>query len=94
MGLVSCIVVQVSVSGRNWGECKIDGSLLDFEVDNKLAFQVNLADVSQSQLGNKTDVQMSFHPDDMSTQDPEADALVEMSIYIPPTCTAYQPAQE
>ena len=38
--------------------------MLSFAVDGKQAFEVSLADVSQSQLQGKNDVLLEFHVDD------------------------------
>ena len=40
------------------------GNMLSFTVDGKQAFEVSLADVSQSQLQGKNDVLLEFHVDD------------------------------
>ena len=48
-----------SVSGNEW-----TGNMLSFAVDGKQAFEVSLADVSQSQLQGKNDVLLEFHVDD------------------------------
>lgn len=40
------------------------GNMLSFSVDGKQAFEVSLADVSQSQLQGKNDVLLEFHVDD------------------------------
>ncbi|XP_042969708.1 FACT complex subunit SSRP1 isoform X2 [Carya illinoinensis] len=55
---------QLSVSGRNWGEVDLNGNTLSFLVGSKQAFEVSLADVSQTQLQGKNDVILEFHVDD------------------------------
>ncbi|PVH61852.1 hypothetical protein PAHAL_3G141500 [Panicum hallii] len=55
---------QLSISGHNWGGVKIDGTRLCFNVGEKEAFEVSLADVSQAQMQGKTDVVLEFHIDD------------------------------
>jgi len=55
---------QLSISVHNWGGIAINGNMLCFNVDSKEAFQVSLADVSQSQMQGKTDVVLDFHVDD------------------------------
>ncbi|KAF2553152.1 hypothetical protein F2Q68_00036557 [Brassica cretica] len=55
---------QLSVSGRNWGEVDLNGNNLTFLVGGKQAFEVSLADVSQTQLQGKNDVLLEFHVDD------------------------------
>ncbi|KAH1107938.1 hypothetical protein J1N35_011706, partial [Gossypium stocksii] len=56
---------QLSVSGHNWGEVDLNGwNMLTFVTGSKQAFEVSLADVSQTQLQGKNDVIMEFHVDD------------------------------
>ncbi|KAG2710268.1 hypothetical protein I3760_04G019000 [Carya illinoinensis] len=55
---------QLSVSGLNWGEVDLNGNMLTFLVGSKQAFEVSLADVSQTQLQGKNDVLLEFHVDD------------------------------
>uniref|UniRef100_A0ACD5VYQ8 Uncharacterized protein n=1 Tax=Avena sativa TaxID=4498 RepID=A0ACD5VYQ8_AVESA len=55
---------QLSVSGHNWGRVDLDGNMLTFMVGSKQAFEVFLADVSQTQMQGKTDVLLEFHVDD------------------------------
>lgn len=40
------------------------GNILTFSVASKQAFEVSLADVSQTQLQGKNDVVLEFHVDD------------------------------
>ena len=51
-GLIPCVVLSIL------------GNMLCFNVGSKEAFQVSLADVSQSQMQGKTDVVLDFHVDD------------------------------
>ncbi|GJN35854.1 hypothetical protein PR202_gb24666 [Eleusine coracana subsp. coracana] len=55
---------QLSVSGHNWGGIEINGNMLCFNVGSQEAFEVSLADVSQTQMQGKTDVVLEFHLDD------------------------------
>ncbi|GAV70260.1 LOW QUALITY PROTEIN: HMG_box domain-containing protein/SSrecog domain-containing protein/Rtt106 domain-containing protein, partial [Cephalotus follicularis] len=73
---------QLSVSGRNWGEVDLNGNMLAFLVGQKQAFEVSLADVSQTQLQGKNDVILEFHVDD-TTGANEKDSLMEISFHIP-----------
>ncbi|KAL5995850.1 FACT complex subunit ssrp1 [Asimina triloba] len=81
---------QLSISGHNWGEVDLNGS--------KQAFEVSLADVSQTQLQGKNDVSLEFHVDDTAGAN-EKDSLVEISFHIPNSNTqfmgdeAHPPAQ-
>ncbi|KAF8390255.1 hypothetical protein HHK36_024780 [Tetracentron sinense] len=79
---------QLSVSGRNWGEVDINENLLTFLVGSKQAFEVSLADVSQTALQNKNDVLLEFHVDD-TTGANEKDSLVEISFHIPNSNTQF-----
>ncbi|KAJ4789328.1 FACT complex subunit SSRP1 [Rhynchospora pubera] len=79
---------QLSVSGHNSGAVDIDGNMLTFMVGNKQAFEVSLADVSQTQLQGKTDVYLEFHVDD-TTGANEKDSLMDLSFHIPTTNTQF-----
>ncbi|XWS40845.1 hypothetical protein CRYUN_Cryun17cG0031000 [Craigia yunnanensis] len=70
---------QLSVSGRNWGEVDLNGNMLTFMTVSKQAFEVSLADVSQTQLQGKNDVILEFHKD----------SLMEMSFHIPNSNTQF-----
>ena len=43
---------------------ELSGNMLSFNVGSKQAFEVSLADVSQTQLQGKNDVILEFHVDD------------------------------
>ncbi|PIA62533.1 hypothetical protein AQUCO_00200505v1 [Aquilegia coerulea] len=79
---------QLSISGHNWGEVDLDGNMLTFLVGSKQAFEVSLADVSQTQVQGKNDVMLTFHMDDTATAN-EKDSLMEISFYVPNTNTQY-----
>ncbi|KAJ4707499.1 FACT complex subunit SSRP1 [Melia azedarach] len=79
---------QLSVSGRNWGEVDLNGNMLSFMVGQKQAFEVSLADVSQTQLQGKNDVILEFHVDD-TTGANEKDSLMEISFHIPNSNTQF-----
>ncbi|KAF3326915.1 FACT complex subunit SSRP1-like protein [Carex littledalei] len=79
---------QLSISGHNWGAVDIDGNMLTFMVSNKQAFEVSLADVSQTQLQGKTDVYLEFHVDD-TTGANEKDSLMDVSFHIPTSNTQF-----
>lgn len=78
----------LSVSGRNWGQADLDGNMLSFVVGGKQAFELSLADVSQTQMQGKNDVLLEFHVDDTAGAN-EKDCLMEMSFHIPNTNTNY-----
>ncbi|GMI99195.1 NUCLEOSOME/CHROMATIN ASSEMBLY FACTOR D, high mobility group [Hibiscus trionum] len=79
---------QLSVSGRNWGEVDLSGNMLTFLTGAKQAFEVSLADVSQTQLQGKNDVILEFHVDD-TTGANEKDSLMEISFHIPNSNTQF-----
>ncbi|KAI4389065.1 hypothetical protein MLD38_001329 [Melastoma candidum] len=79
---------QLSVSGRNWGEVDLNGSMLTFLVGSKQAFEVSLADVSQTQLQGKNDVILEFHVDD-TTGATEKDSLMEITFHVPNSNTQF-----
>ncbi|EEF45015.1 FACT complex subunit SSRP1 [Ricinus communis] len=79
---------QLSVSGRNWGEVDLNGNMLTFLVGSKQAFEVSLADVSQTQMQGKNDVILEFHVDD-TTGANEKDSLMEISFHIPSNNTQF-----
>ncbi|KAK6256046.1 High mobility group box domain - like 6 [Theobroma cacao] len=79
---------QLSVSGRNWGEVDLNENMLTFLTGSKQAFEVSLADVSQTQLQGKNDVILEFHVDD-TTGANEKDSLMEISFHVPNTNTQF-----
>ncbi|CAH1416019.1 unnamed protein product [Lactuca virosa] len=79
---------QLSISGKNWGEVDLNGNMLSFLVGSKQAFEVSLADVSQTQLQGKNDVILEFHVDD-TTGANEKDSLMEISFHIPTNNTQF-----
>ncbi|KAJ8775142.1 hypothetical protein K2173_020146 [Erythroxylum novogranatense] len=79
---------QLSVSGRNWGEIDLNGNMLTFLAGQKQAFELSLADVSQTQMQGKNDVILEFHVDD-TTGANEKDSLMEISFHIPNSNTQF-----
>ncbi|GMH02400.1 hypothetical protein Nepgr_004239 [Nepenthes gracilis] len=79
---------QLSVSGHNWGEVDFNGNMMAFLVGSKQAFELSLADVSQTQMQGKNDVLLEFHVDD-TTGANEKDSLMEISFHIPNTNTQF-----
>ncbi|CAN8266030.1 unnamed protein product [Cochlearia groenlandica] len=79
---------QLSVCGRNFGEVDLNGNTLTFLVGAKQAFEVSLADVSQTQLQGKNDVLLEFHVDDTAGAN-EKDSLMEISFHIPNSNTQF-----
>ncbi|KAG2616809.1 FACT complex subunit SSRP1-B-like isoform X4 [Panicum virgatum] len=72
---------QLSISGHNWGGVEIYGTRLCFNVGEKEAFEVSLADVSQAQMQGKTDV-LEFHVDDTTAAN-EKGLLMDLSFHVP-----------
>ena len=62
MALISVNNIQFEI--LFWLTVSIIGSMLTFMVGSKQAFEVFLADVSQTQMQGKTDVLLEFHVDD------------------------------
>ncbi|OWM69759.1 hypothetical protein CDL15_Pgr025608 [Punica granatum] len=79
---------QLSVSGRNWGEVDLNGNMLTFLVGSKQAFEVSLADVSQTQMQGKNDVILEFHVDDTAGAN-EKDSLMEIAFHVPNSNTQF-----
>ncbi|CAM6091136.1 unnamed protein product [Calypogeia fissa] len=78
----------LAISGRNWGDAELDGNMLSFVVGGKQAFEVSIADVSQTQMMGKNDVVLEFHVDD-TTGANEKDTLMELSFHVPSTNATY-----
>lgn len=74
---------DLSVKGWNWGLANFTGNSMNFEVDNKLAFEVPLNNVSHSTT-SKSEVTLEFHQNDDA-----AVSLMELRFHIPgqPTAT-------
>ncbi|KAI6648007.1 FACT complex subunit SSRP1-like [Oopsacas minuta] len=69
--------VPLNVKGWNWGKVNITGSLLDFSVEDKTAFEIPLSQVNKS-THTKNEITLEFH------QSEEAPVcLVEMRFHIP-----------
>ncbi|KAL7258521.1 hypothetical protein ACSBR1_004619 [Camellia fascicularis] len=79
---------QLSVSAKNWGEVDLNGNMLTFLVGSRQAFEVSLADVSQTQIQGKNDVILESHVDD-TTGANEKDSLMEISFHIPNSNTQF-----
>eukprot|EP00897_Mesotaenium_endlicherianum_P006284 jgi/Mesen1/5684/ME000288S04897 len=69
-------------------EVELPGNMLSFNVGGKQAFEVSIADVSQTSAQGKNDVMLEFHVDD-TTGANEVDTLMEMAFYVPNTNTTY-----
>ncbi len=92
---------EVSTRGWNWGELDIQGDDVQFLVKDKLAFEVPLSHISNSNIAGKTEVSMEFiNPDQQQPttnsgaagangsakpKKQRGDQLVEMRFYVPGT---------
>ena len=68
---------DVSVKGWNWGLVKFEGNALEFDIDNKLAFEIPLNNVSHSTTA-KNEVTIEFHMNDDA-----AVSLTEIRFHVP-----------
>lgn len=75
-------MAEASVSGKNWGEARVEGNQLQFLVGGKAAFNVDCADISNVSHQGKTDVLLEFAHDDTAGA-AEKDSLCEMSFHVP-----------
>ena len=78
-----------SYKGWNWGECAIEAGVLTFKVEDKLAIELPLTDVTQAtaqgaQNKAKTDAVIEMADDDTAL--PEDEVLVEMRVRRPRRC--------
>jgi len=64
MQLTSLLLYGYTTSGCPYVSIFISGNMLAFMVGSKQAFEVSLADVSQTNLQGKNDVMLEFHVDD------------------------------
>lgn len=69
--------VDLSVRGWNWGVTKFLGNALEFEIQDKLAFEIPLANVSHCTTA-KNEVTLEFHQNDDA-----AVSLLEVRFHIP-----------
>lgn len=69
--------VDLSVKGWNWGVTKFEGNGLNFAVDNNLAFEIPLNNVSHTTT-SKNEVTLEFHQNDDA-----AVSLIELRFHIP-----------
>ncbi|KAL9253817.1 FACT complex subunit SSRP1-like protein [Drosera capensis] len=79
---------QLSVSGHNWGEIEFNGNMMSFMVGSRKAFELSLADFSQTQMQGKNDVLLEFHVND-TTGANKKDSLMEISFHIPNSNTQF-----
>ncbi|XP_025092777.1 FACT complex subunit SSRP1-like [Pomacea canaliculata] len=82
--------VDMSLKGWNWGLVKFEGNALNFEVDQHVAFEVPLTNVSHSTT-SKNEVTLEFHQNDDA-----AVHLTELRFHVPsdPSNPDNDPVQE
>lgn len=69
--------VDLSVKGWNWGVARFEGNGLNFAVENNLAFEIPLTNVSHATKA-KNEVTLEFHQNDDA-----AVSLIELRFHIP-----------
>lgn len=74
---IKALELELSLKGWNWGTAKFMGSVLNFEVGDKPAFEIPLNYVSQC-IPGKNEVTMEFHQNDDAPV-----SLMEMRFFIP-----------
>ncbi|KAK7460785.1 hypothetical protein BaRGS_00038806 [Batillaria attramentaria] len=82
--------VDMSLKGWNWGLAKFEGNSLSFEVENCLAFEVPLTNVSHTTT-SKNEVTLEFHQNDDAAVN-----LMELRFHVPsdPSNPDSDPVQE
>ncbi|ESP04179.1 hypothetical protein LOTGIDRAFT_207546 [Lottia gigantea] len=69
--------IDMALKGWNWGKAEFVGNGLDFNIDNSLAFEIPLGNVSHSTT-SKNEVTLEFHQNDDA-----AVSLTELRFHIP-----------
>ncbi|KAJ1344171.1 hypothetical protein BSLG_001311 [Batrachochytrium salamandrivorans] len=91
--------IETSLKGHNWGEPDFQSGLLSFSVGKKTAFEIPLAQVSNTAVGGKNEVSIEFHPpvpsssaegSEHSRVKSKVDSLVEIRFFVPGNVTAAQ----
>jgi structure-specific recognition protein 1 len=71
---------ELNLKGWNWGECEVNGNVLEFSVSSKSAFEIPLSDVSNSVVSTKNEVSLELQQNEKNKK---LDSLVEIRFYIP-----------
>lgn len=71
---------ELSLKGWNWGECEVNGNVLEFSVASKSAFEIPLSDVSNSVVSTKNEITLELQQNEKNKK---LDSLVEIRFYIP-----------
>ncbi|KAJ1540433.1 FACT complex subunit [Cladochytrium tenue] len=82
---------EVSLRGYNWGKADFRGSTLNFQVQNRPAFEIPLAEVSNTATVGKNEVSIELVGPPQPPPNPETgrrprireDALFEVHFYVP-----------
>ncbi|TFK73644.1 SSrecog-domain-containing protein [Pluteus cervinus] len=78
--------VETSHKGWNWGETDFRGPDFVFTVSDKLAFELPLRHVTNSNIAGRTEVSLEFSNPSSSTKAPSkshVDEMVEIRLYVP-----------
>ncbi len=75
-------VKQMSLKGFNWGRTDFVNDQMEFTCQDKVAFEIPLAEVANASVGGKNEAVIEF-PLDASMQSKKHDSLVEMRLFIP-----------
>lgn len=82
---------ETSLRGYNWGRAGFDGALLQFDVQNKQAFEIPLSEIANTAVTSNNEVSVEMKPlegnPNMETGK-RLDTLVEMRFFIPNTGTS------
>ncbi|KAI0036537.1 structure-specific recognition protein-domain-containing protein [Vararia minispora EC-137] len=84
---VTLEVTEVSFKGWNWGETDFRGQDLAFLVSNKLAFELPLNNVNNSNIAGRTEVSLEFHPSSKKAAKGQPDEMVEIRFFVPGQAT-------
>ena len=69
--------LDLAVKGWNWGKTAFNGDSLNFEIDNKMAFEIPLKNVSNTNA-SKNEAVLQFHQNEDASV-----ALMEIRFHIP-----------
>ncbi|KAF4581407.1 FACT complex subunit [Pleurotus pulmonarius] len=75
---------EVSFKGWNWGETDFQGQDLAFLVSNRVAFELPLAQVANSNIAGRTEVSLEFsNPSSRAPTKSSLDEMVEIRFHVP-----------
>ncbi|VDC00728.1 unnamed protein product [Peniophora sp. CBMAI 1063] len=79
-------VQEISIKGWNWGVTDFRGEELAFLVSNKLAFELPLTDVANSNIAGRTEVSLEYQPPQRKGKN-APDEMVEIRFFVPGTAS-------